>query len=55
MVLLLEPELPGDLLLGRLVVVQVQAVQRRQRLLGVPVLGVGHPAARLNLGDYLYS
>ena len=44
-----KPKLPRDLLLAGLVVVQVESVQGGQGLLGVPVLGVGHPAAGLHL------
>ena len=49
MVCVLEPKLPGDLLLAGLVVVEVEPVQGGEGLLRVPVLGVGHPAAGLHL------
>ena len=49
MVSVFKPKLPRDLLLAGLVVVQVESVQGGQGLLGVPVLGVGHPAAGLHL------
>ena len=49
LVLLLQAELLHDVLLRRLVRVQVQAVQDGQHVLGVAVLGVRHPAARLHL------
>ena len=49
MISVFKPKLPGDLLLAGLVVVQVEPVQGGERLLGVPVLGVGHPAAGLHL------
>ena len=47
MILLLETKLPGDLLVAGLVIVEVESVQGRQGLLSVPVLGVRHPATRL--------
>ena len=41
-VVLLKTKLPGDLLLIRLVDVEVQPVQYRQSLLGVPMLMRNH-------------
>ena len=50
-VVVLVAEPLGDLLVARLLGVEVQGVEDGEGLLGVPVLGVGHPAARLNLLD----
>jgi len=47
--LLVEPELDHDLLLGRLVAVQVQSVEDLQRLARVTMARVRHPTARLHL------
>ena len=48
-VLVLEAKLLGNLLVARLVRLNVQLVEDGQGGLGVPVGGVRHPAARLNL------
>ena len=48
-VLLLESELLHDVLLRRLVRIEVESIQRLKRLLRVPVGRVGHPTARLHL------
>lgn len=48
-VFLLPSKLLHDVLLRRFVCVQVQPIQDGQHVLSVPVLGVGHPAARLHL------
>ena len=48
-IIILVAEPLGNLLITRLLRVQVQGVQDGERLLSVPVLGVGHPAARLHL------
>lgn len=47
--LVLEAELLHDVLLGRLVRVQFQTVEDLERLLGVAVRRVRHPAARFHL------
>ena len=48
-VLFLQSELLHDVLLRRLIRVEVQPVEDLQGLLGVPVGRIGHPAARLHL------
>ena len=47
--LLVEAELGHDLLLGRLVAVEVEPVEDLERLARVAVARVRHPAARLHL------
>ena len=47
--IVLEAKPLGDLLVARFLGVDVESVEDGECLLGVPVLGVGHPAARLHL------